>query len=523
MNSFAFFDEMNQNTRLIAYLVYFIILFPILFYPIGADFAIFLLGGRSVFEGGKIYVDYIDIKPPFVYYFFAFVYSLCGSSQFLIQLCNFALNFAIATLIYEIVVRTTNRGSLALLSSIPYVFLIHAFDYHKLMELESLFNLIFLLILYIIPFAKKIKLKFILIGLLVAVCISLKYVLGIILIAIALVEWEKENVKHSVKKLSILAISSALFSILLFLPVIIDKEIYNGFLRVVDYLAYYYTLVVDKNSNFKYILDSTGTFFGVYFSIFFLILGFIGIWKTLRSYGSFATLESRLHSFLLLSLLLLSISIIIENKFFSYHFLRLFAILSIYIGIGFNEIINELKEIKLWLRKFIIASLVVVFALFSTFPRFVSHSIPIFYHFFDRQKYFNYYDRPGTNFYKLAQEMKIKEFINPQVKQSDTVILVGDVPSIYMYLRNNNFSAFPFAVFYLSPYRIPKEWEKILYDELNNSRFIIVQRNDAFHFYRYKPSTFEALQWKKEYYNVILNRFRIVFETTDFIVYKRID
>lgn len=521
---------MKKNKKFVKYLVYFAILFPVLFYPIGVDFTIFLLGGRSVLEGGKIYVDYIDIKPPFVYYLFALIYFVCGNSQFLIQLFNLLLHFIIAVLISNIVEKVTQDEKLAFIAPIPYLFLLHSFNHHNLMELESLFNLVFLVILYLVLFAKKIKLKFILIGVLVAVSFSLKYVLGIILFAVVLVEWEKNNISRSIANLLILVVSFLFFSLVLFLPIFVDKEILNGFLRIVNYLAFYYQLVVDRNHTFKYALDTIGGFFGIHFSIAFLFAGSIGIWKAVKLFqgdgnggGSLGPLNRRFHLFLLLSLILLTISIILENKYFGYHNLRLLSILSIYVGIGLVEIYNDLRRFSPWSKRIIVVALGVMFIFLSPFPRFANHLIPIPYYFFDQSKYANYYDNKNSNFDKLAQALKIKDFINPQVKEADTVMLIGEIPTLNMYLRNKHFSAFAFPVFYLSPYRVPKEWEKVLFDELHHSRFIIVQRNDAFHFYQYKPSTLESLQWKSEYYNIIRDRFRSVLETTDFIIYKRND
>lgn len=515
---------MKKNKRFIKYLLYFAILSPVLFYPVGVDFAVFLLGGRSVVEGGKIYVDYIDIKPPFVYYFFAPIYFVCGNSQLLIQLFNFALHFAVALLISNIVAKATQDEKLAFIAPIPYLFLLHSFNHHNLMELESLFNLIFLVILYLVLFAKKIKLKFILIGLLIAISFSLKYVLGIILFAVVLVEWEKSNLRGNLGNLLILMVSFLFFSLVLFLPIFVDKEISSGFRHVVDYLAFYHQLVVDKS--IKYVLDTIGGFFGIHFSIAFLFACSIGIWKTLKllqGNGIDGPSNRRFHLFLLLSLFLLSISIVLENKYFGYHNLRLLPILAIYVGIGSVEIYNDLRRFSPWLKRLTIAILGVMFVFLSPFPRFISHLIPMPYYFFDQNKYVNHYDNKNSNFDKLAQMLKIKDFINAQVKESDTVMLIGEIPTINMYLRNKHFSAFAFPVFYLSPYQIPREWEKTLFDELHNSQFIIVQRNDAFHFYRYKPSTFESLKYKREYYKIILDKFRNVFETTDFIIYKRND
>ena len=78
-----------------------LLLAPILFFPIATDTAIFIQAGKIITHGGLPYVDFIDIKPPFIYYIFAFIYSIFGNSEIGIRLFDFIIQTLTATLIYN--------------------------------------------------------------------------------------------------------------------------------------------------------------------------------------------------------------------------------------------------------------------------------------------------------------------------------------------------------------------------------------------------------------------------------------
>ena len=51
---------------------------PFAISPFNADEAYYALGGRAIIEGGKLYVDMWDIKPPLVYFLYALPFALVG-------------------------------------------------------------------------------------------------------------------------------------------------------------------------------------------------------------------------------------------------------------------------------------------------------------------------------------------------------------------------------------------------------------------------------------------------------------
>ena len=64
----------------LVYLSLMMLLAPILFFPIATDTAIFIQAGKIIAHGGLPYVDFIDIKPPFIYFIFAFSISIINTA-----------------------------------------------------------------------------------------------------------------------------------------------------------------------------------------------------------------------------------------------------------------------------------------------------------------------------------------------------------------------------------------------------------------------------------------------------------
>ena len=57
------------------------LLLPILTFPVHTDQATFLRGGMALLEGGTLYVDFIDVKPPLVYMLYAIPAAVAGASE----------------------------------------------------------------------------------------------------------------------------------------------------------------------------------------------------------------------------------------------------------------------------------------------------------------------------------------------------------------------------------------------------------------------------------------------------------
>lgn len=86
-------DSRNlRSPLLIAGGLFLILLFlPLLVFGPAPDPGIFYTGGRKLLEGGTYYHDILDIKPPFVYWYYALALKIFGESFFSIRLMDFLL------------------------------------------------------------------------------------------------------------------------------------------------------------------------------------------------------------------------------------------------------------------------------------------------------------------------------------------------------------------------------------------------------------------------------------------------
>jgi len=62
-----------------------------LFFPLSTDLSIYVLGGGAVLHEKKLYLDFIDIKPPLFYYYFARIVKIFRRSEMGVRFFEFLL------------------------------------------------------------------------------------------------------------------------------------------------------------------------------------------------------------------------------------------------------------------------------------------------------------------------------------------------------------------------------------------------------------------------------------------------
>lgn len=172
-------------------------------------------------------------------------------------------------------------------------------------------------------------------------------------------------------------------------------------------------------------------------------------------------------------------TVFIENKFFSYHFSRLFIPLSILFGYGLISLSDNIKShFKILnINYIIIISFLFLAIIFSPVPRYISTFIPAYYYFIDKQKYNDYYTRTGDTYLNYADMIKIADYVK-SIKHNNDKILVVSIGShiINYYLDNEIISKFPLPLFPLS--EVNEKWINEYTDEIKTSNILIIQKDD---------------------------------------------
>src|SRR5690606_12764308 len=95
--------------------------FKMVLLPFDGDQSIFALVGETIASGGRIYVDYWDVKQPGIFLFFAAAGSLFGFTSWGIHLFELIYWFVASLIIWRLMVPMLANRWLA--SSVPLLFL----------------------------------------------------------------------------------------------------------------------------------------------------------------------------------------------------------------------------------------------------------------------------------------------------------------------------------------------------------------------------------------------------------------
>jgi hypothetical protein len=271
----------------------------------------------------------------------------------------------------------------------------------------------------------------------------------------------------------------------------------------------------------KRILSSAETIFGIHFSLVFSIAFFYGIWNKLQNWNSLEKSERSIQYFFLLSFLLIFFTIFVERHFLPYHFLRLSPQLSFYAAFALLAIQREAKKLPRKVLYLLIPLAIYVVIFHTPLARFIRTVLPTYYYFTNYEKYLNLFENPETQHTLLRQHTTIVRRLNPEIKPTDTVVVLGVATQIYTLLYDCHFTAFPASVFVLSKFDVPKEWKARFLKELNTAKFLIIQENDYKHFFKEIQTTWQEFNKHTIYKNILESQYSLYFRTYSFYVYKR--
>jgi hypothetical protein len=325
-----------------------------------------------------------------------------------------------------------------------------------------------------------------------------------------------------------------LFVIYGFLPVLFisvlpffDTEIRKGFVNVLAYLEFYAKFPPLDTIFLRNTVKEIGTFFGDKFSLLFSFLFFWGLLKALRPVNdeNKSTIPPVL-VYALSILILLSLSIVFERKFFPYHFSRLYGVFAIFIAVGIGQLIVAVKQILNYNRKFMVALVLggIFFLVMSPLPRFIAVLYPTVNYFADKNKYNEYYSRGYEGgVVQRTEQLKTAEYILNHSTAKDKVLTVSVASSIINYhLGDLALNKFSLSCFYISEAGI-KPWQNEALKQLKRANWLVLQDNDIN--YMANGHFLTSRQYflsRNPYKHYTENHFRLDTTVGDFYIYKRI-
>ncbi len=522
-------DMTDSKKIAILIVISLVILFPITSFITTSDLAIFLHGAKTIVEGGKIYVDFIDIKPPVAFYSMIPVYLIAGMDNATVRIIEYIIH-SLTTIGLGLYLYKKVNFKMALFASIAYSLFVVTLNIPESFQLELIFNFL-IIILYIIHLKiinKDIKKSFlwiILEGLIIGFYFSIKYTMGLVLVGLFTFDlfYKKRELSYFVKYYFIISISFLGAAFLCHLS-LLDREIFAGFKDMMGYLKMYVGVYNNDLPFLNIFFKETSLFFIDKYSIGFLLATSIAIilWFRDRKHINL-TNEQLILAFSIFLAIFSVTSAIIEKKPYAYHFARAYIPLAILIGFGIDYLINFFKKIfskKNISIQFPAILIIISLLIFTPIPRFIAIlRFPIVY-YFNKEEYINLFQHPDDNFLMNYKEIKeVGDYINTHSTPSETLLMMNAGSFDLAQFQNleviNKFSQS--SNYYGAHAR--KKWREEYLQELLRADWITIHKTDYSYISNaHLRTTYESLQQDTLASRLIDSLYDKVFETPSIIV-----
>lgn len=515
---------MNKGKNILYIFAGIILLLPVIFFPITTDLSIFIQSGQIIAQGGKPYVDFIDIKPPAIYYVYSLIYYIVGNGETSLRLFDFFIQILTIFYLFYFVKKQSGNSTWAGISVIFYSLSYTVLAHNQTMQIESWIPLLSLFMLTFALKSDKNNLNIFLTGIIAGIITALKFSIFFIIFLIPLADYfsGNYNIKQIIKRFAI-SFAGFLLIILVSLLPFLDTSIRNGFADVLTYMSIYAKYPPMNNAFIRLTLKSLAEFFGDKYSLLFSLLLFTGIFYSIKKYVS--KKNSGLSQFVNISvaaLLLLMISVVVEKKFFPYHFSRLYALFAVFTAAGaiyFQQTLQFFrKERKQHILTIVLISL--FFLILSPLPRWISLINPTVNYFSDKNKYELYYTR--NNAMLLKKQRAVALYLKRHCKPNEKALVVSVASSIInYYLGNFALNKFMLSAFFISSANI-ELWKNEAYQLLKKSSWLVLRENDPSYLTNaHFMSSRAAFFHNRTYVKYFINNFQLVKVIGPFYIYKK--
>jgi hypothetical protein len=501
-----------------------IIIIPVIYFPYSGDLWIYVTGGQVIAEGGKIFKDFVDLKPPFLFMIFSVIYSIFGNSEINIRFAEFLIQSGIIISLYYLMRKVFDSANLAFSGIFFYALSYGALTHANTFQSESLLPLFILPIIFL-RIRNQTNPNLFLQGLFIGLSGGLKYTFISIFPAMFLADlFAKKQTKVFLREQLIILLGVLIGFGLTFI-LLLDSEVRAGFWEV-QHFTYFYAQLPEVNFTlFKLAHEKVTYFFGNHLSMLFVSIIIIGLANIYSKSNNYQNQKQIINLLVSISLILLA-TVFIEKKFVTCHFTRLFIPLSFIFAIGTNELIKILKtklEI-ITVKKIIVILIIIPFVIFfSPLPRYMTVLTPIPYYYLNKDKYLEHYNKPETHSVIHKEMDDVVKFVkNTDYFNENEKIMVLSLgcQTLNYYLDNKHISKFPLPLFPLSG--VSNKWFFEYYFEMLNADILVIQRDDSHPIVSgYKLPTWQKLN-KDEFFRIeIEQNFKIYFYNDSFFVLKR--
>jgi hypothetical protein len=489
---------------------------PTLIYPFGRDQGQYAWIAESTLNGNLSYSDIFEIKPPFTHLVHQAALLFFGYDMASIRLLDLLWQFATAFLIYKIAIQIEQPRVTSIVAAVFYLLFYYHMDFWNSAQTDGFLSLpITAGILFFLHAQKKNHfVLYVASGVAISLGILFKYPIGILivfLLLLVLIRLKKKALFPSLWMGVGFAIPLTISMLIMFL-----LGNLADFLWIQSIYIPAYSTILHKD------LSYTGG----------ILLGFLGTlitpvpgWVSLCGlYGLFSRFDrSRWMQTAVLAAWWASavIHFVIQNKFYSYHALPIYAPLALMISNLFVDVRKTQGLIR--------------FALGSIGIYLVAH---LFFNSDFPQKYSRLYEVARGNItlqvaygnelfndhkdFSSRANMQAAGYLNAKTNPSERVFIWGFEPGIYFLSQRQNATRFIYNINLYGP-NASLELRQGFLEEIREQIpiYIVIVMNDSMPFVTAtSEDSWTSFNSFNEFHSFVLGNYRLETTIEDFVIYR---
>lgn len=513
---------MNYSTllqsRAILFTLAALIATPILLLQISSDQAIFLRAGETILEGKKLYVDFIDIKPPLFFYVFAGIQWFCSNTNITSMFLNYLI---VITTVLIIMYRKKSIDMYDWIWVLSYTVLYTSLSMNVLYP-EMLCMPLLLYVSIQASSESPTRMSVLFSGVVVGICAALKYTPAIMILLSPTV-WFFTKVKNFRILLMLHILGAILAFVLCHFP-LLDTELREGYFRTLTYIQAYSNHDLDFTLLLRIAIDSLNDIFSKNYTIISFSACLLGIRFILLKSSDIAP-NDRLPISMLVSSVLLYLSVVAERKFLNYHYIRLlpeFCFITVFGYYGMYKYVKSISIGKQTYRWAIIAVIVMIMIILSPVKPYIKN-VMLFQHISSPVLREALFTKQEQFLQSILSEDSASQYLKTLTTRGAKKFLIQSVGGITLSYKANIplWSVFGQSQFYYSD-GIPKEWYNQYLEKLYECEVLVVDNCDRYPGVNgHNLTSFESLQKDISSFNYVESTMTRVCEYGRFGVYIR--
>ncbi len=490
-------------------------------YPFGRDQGFYAYTGKLFLEGKMNYLHVFDLKPPGSHILFAIEQLIFGKSMFSARIFDILWESLTAFVLFIITFKLTGKKFLSLIPAFLYLLLYYRMDYWHSMQADGFLNLPFALsvLLIISSYERHSFIKIFFAGTLFAIALILKYTV-IVFLPLALLSFlisNKEIRSLKFKNAIVLFTGFSFFCIIVLLLYYFTGAL-KELIDVQFVQSSLYAKIAYDTETKEFIYNQLIRLFG--FSVYaplifssFIAFTYLKIKKKLSS-------PNLLVLFWIIASLL---SLIIQWKFYYYHFLAIIAAISV----GSVLIFSYLKDTYSSKAKILNIGFIGLFLLYFAYALkpYISNYDSLLSYVSGKETLKELYIKNGIttdSVFMMKKTLNAIEFVNENTVQGDNIYLWGYDPLVYYLSGRDCASRFV--------YNVPLLWKgennefrKEFINAINtaNPKLIIIASNDPIYFISgYNEDSKQLLERFSEFKEILNNKYIFKERIDDYDFYE---